>query len=52
MQNKGNAYEEDFVVNFFNWPLINMEKGFIELVFITNVSLSFSSLQMLMYIYG
>ena len=53
MQNKGNAYEEDSVVNFLNCPPpISMDKGVIEPAFTNNVSLSFSSLQTLLCIFG
>ena len=52
MYNKGNAYEQDYVVNFLNCPPISMDKAFIEPVFTNNVSLSISSLQTLLYIFG
>ena len=44
---------EDSMVNFLNCPPpISMDKAFIEPVFTNNVSLSFSSLQTLLCIFG
>ena len=54
VKSKGNSYEEDSVVNLLNCPppTISMDKGFIEPAFTNNVSLSFSSLQTLLCIFG
>ena len=41
MSSTGNAYEEDFVLKFWSYPSLYLEKGIIEPVLTINASLSF-----------